>query len=83
MHAYLLCVPAELYKKDGSTMLTAKAWNSRVLTQWFHICLSDAVSRQNYLHDPENQLPLQSAVTILVVARIESVLNLLSTLGKS
>ena len=37
----------EVFKKDGSRLWTAKAWNGRIICQWLHECLRDAFLRRN------------------------------------
>lgn len=46
-------------------MFTAKAWNARVLTQFFHVCLADASSKPNQY--PDADLPVLSSCLFLGV----------------
>ena len=61
-----VCLPAaEIFKKDGRTMFTAKAFNGRVLTEWLARCLTNAAQHPDMYPDPEHQLDLLASCTHL------------------
>lgn len=62
---------AEVLKKDGTTMFTAKAWNGRVICQWLSACLRDAASTQNYVGRCDVPLPLMSSCASLVRFQVD------------
>lgn len=47
---------AKIYKKGGQILLTAKAWNGRVLAEWLQRCFHELLNRG--LPDDENLFPL-------------------------
>ncbi|CAJ1452458.1 unnamed protein product, partial [Effrenium voratum] len=49
----------KVYKKDGSTMLTAKAYNGRIILQWLSACLSEAAQADHY-RAQDDRLPLMA-----------------------
>ena len=49
---------AEIFKRDGRTVFTAKAYNGRVLTEWLARCLTHASEHPNLYPDPEHQVDL-------------------------
>ena len=48
--------------------MTAKAFNGRILSEWFQRCLSDAANSPNQFRDPNEQLPLLAQCMSLVLA---------------
>ena len=58
-------VTAEVFKKDGRTIFTAKAFNGRVLTEWLARCLTNAAQHPDMYHDPENQIDLLASCAYL------------------
>ena len=54
---------AEIYKKSGQTLLTAKAFNGRCISEWLRVCVDEAMHRG--VPDDENHIPLLASALIL------------------
>lgn len=48
----------QVFKKDGSVLWTAKAYNGRVISEWLQRCLTDCFLRSAEYPDVEGQVPL-------------------------
>ena len=57
---HVLCLPlAKVKKKTGEILLTAKAFNGRVIVMWLNHCLLDAVQR-----NPDHQILVLTSVAM-------------------
>ena len=60
----LLHLPrAKVKKKNGEVLLTAKAWNGRILVMWLNYCLLDAMQRH-----PQHEILLLTTVAMMLGA---------------
>ena len=51
---------AKVFKKDGSTLFVAKAYNGRIISEWLQRSLCDVLEDPERYLDPEDALPLLS-----------------------
>lgn len=56
----------EVLKKTGATLLTAKAFNCRIISEWLARCLTDA-ARQPRIYADDRMPLLASCVTLVQV----------------
>ena len=57
--------PAKIFKKDGSTILTAKAFNGRIITQWLASCLVDAARNLDQYRAAGEQISVLASCVLL------------------
>ena len=55
----------KIYKKDGRTVFTAKAYNGRVISEWLARCLTHASLHPDQYPDPEHQVDLLASCALL------------------